>query len=544
MTVARTRIIVAIAVIVAGAATWYVLRKPRGVVGTLTTIVADSKEAIEQWVGKQVLAVANAHLKPHLSFARLRFEFPATVHLDDVQLTSGTVQVIKADSMKIEFRETPKVGKPIVILTLELTSPVVRLIEQSQGGLVGLCDLIAGGKGEAQPDGGSTRLSDVFVIRRIGIINGTVRYEPVDQPTMYLDQLTFDLKSEPTNSPDVETAGWYDMSVHLARAPVLDWNVAGRLNIDTAAFDVRDSTLHMALQPQQYEVLPPPLQAFVREHEVTGDFTAQSSGLILLRDFAASDTQVDYRLTGGHVAFGEYQLPVESLEVKTHLRQGTYAFNPIVAKILGGDLNVKGEIKLADPHPMLFDIDAQGIRIEKALRPVSEAPPRFSGRLDSTGSVRGDIGRMDETFSGNGTLKVADARLIDMAIFGGLVRAAGGMMGAEENKDYGSTDVKLFGNRAEFTNIEVTSGAIAGRGEGTIHYNSTINFRVNAGPIERLEGALGKVGELLGKVTDKLVWYEVTGTLAEPVYTVKPLGLGLLHQDRHWSAPIEPAVVE
>lgn len=496
-----------------------------GLIGTLKTVVIDSKEAIERWAGEQLLAIANAHLKPQLAFTQLRFELPATLHLSNVTLTSEHTQIVKASEMRIEFRETPKVGQPIVIQTVELTDPVIRFIEQPSGNLLGFGDLVKKGGGAKTPDGGSTKLSDVFVIRRIAVANGTIHYEPLGQPAMYLDQMAFELAGKPATEGGVDSAGWYGLNVKLARPPVLDWATEARLNIDTAALDIRDSTLHMSLAPQQYEVLPPPLQAIMRRHEVTGDYTAKASGILLLRDTAASELFVDHRLTDGHIAFGEYQVPLDSLEVKSHLHIGALEIDPIAATGLGGTLNMSGRIALVDPRAMSLTFDARGMRIEQVLRPLSDQPPKYSGKLDCNGSMSGNVDQMQETFQSSSRLDISEARLINLAVVGGLVREAGGVLTSDEANDRGSADVQLDGRRALFTNIDVVSKAIAARGEGTVNYDSTISFRLNAGPLERLQGAMGKIGELVGKVTDKLVWYEITGTLEEPVVEVKPLGL-------------------
>jgi hypothetical protein len=529
----RFAIVGFIVLALASAAAWFVLLKPGGVKQALTTLVADTKLAIESWAGKQILAIANAHLNPQLSFDHLRFEFPATVHLENVQLKSNGVPFITSASMRIEFREKPTAGQPIVIQTVELTDPVVRLIERAEGQIVGFSGMLTGDPGGPTPDGGSTRLSDVLVIRRIAIVNGTIRYDPLNEPEMYLDQMTFELTSEPAHPKDPSLAGWYQLDANVKRSPFVNWTVESRLNIDTAVLDVRNSTLHTALDARQYEVLPPPLQAVIRSHEITGDFTATASGMLLLRNTANSDMRFDWRLANGHIAFEEYQLPVQSMEARARWQGGVLEFNPITASILGGAFNMDGELTLRGAQPMSLTFDAKELRIEQALRPISDGPPKYSGRLDVNGTLGGDLKQLDSTFNGNGALWVSEARLVNLPIIGGMVRAAGGMLGNGESEDRGNADVRLHSNRAEFSNIEVVSGAIGGRGEGTVRYDSTIDFRLNAGPLERVQGLLGKVGQILGKVTDKLVWYEVSGTLSEPVFTVRPLGLGQRPRNDH-----------
>ena len=77
-----------------------------------------------------------------------------------------------------------------------------------------------------------------------------------------------------------------------------------------------------------------------------------------------------------------------------------------------------------------------------------------------------------------------------------------------------------------FRPFEVVGGPNLARGEGELYFDSRIDFRFNAGPMERLQGVLGPLGAALGDVTYKLVKYQVTGTLDEPTAAVKPLGIG------------------
>jgi hypothetical protein len=49
---------------------------------------------------------------------------------------------------------------------------------------------------------------------------------------------------------------------------------------------------------------------------------------------------------------------------------------------------------------------------------------------------------------------------------------------------------------------------------------------LNVGPFVRAEASLGRVGDLLGKITDKLVKYEITGQGGESSFAVKPFGIG------------------
>ncbi len=64
------------------------------------------------------------------------------------------------------------------------------------------------------------------------------------------------------------------------------------------------------------------------------------------------------------------------------------------------------------------------------------------------------------------------------------------------------------------------------RGKGQVNFDSTIDFVVNAGPLEKLESDLGGIGAILGLITDQVVKYRIRGTWDDPKLTVHPLGIG------------------
>ncbi len=57
-------------------------------------------------------------------------------------------------------------------------------------------------------------------------------------------------------------------------------------------------------------------------------------------------------------------------------------------------------------------------------------------------------------------------------------------------------------------------------------YTGDLDLKMNAGPLEKLQSMLGKVGDIFGKITDGLVTYRIRGTLGDPKVNVQPLGIG------------------
>jgi hypothetical protein len=59
------------------------------------------------------------------------------------------------------------------------------------------------------------------------------------------------------------------------------------------------------------------------------------------------------------------------------------------------------------------------------------------------------------------------------------------------------------------------------RGHGDIYFDTRMDMLFNAGPVEKIQSLLGKIGDFLGRITDEISAYTVTGTLAEPKVGVK-----------------------
>ena len=54
-----------------------------------------------------------------------------------------------------------------------------------------------------------------------------------------------------------------------------------------------------------------------------------------------------------------------------------------------------------------------------------------------------------------------------------------------------------------------------------VYFDQRLNMRFNGGPLEKGESLLGGVGRVLGKISDQVAVYAVTGTVDLPEVTVK-----------------------
>ncbi len=510
-----------------------------------------STTRLEQWLAERLRAIARANLNPEFSFFALDYEYPATVTLNDVRFADGDVALITAASITIEFTELPRIGEPIKIERIRVDQPVMRLVATPDGGLHGWSTVVApGAANEAGQSSGSAkagiRPSDVFAIRRIEINSASVRYEPVDEPAMKLDDLTFDLQTDPA----VDQPGQYTLDVALDRENLFALHLDGQLNIDTAVLHLDALSLQTDLVPDRYEILPPIVQRFVRKHSITGFLESELTGTIPIQEAMQSTVTLKATLIDGYVASGRYTLPVKSMETTIDFSDGVATIDSLVLSALGGQATVRGEAGFVDSRDVFLNVDAEDLRLGELAQPTvaaaqEKAPnetadvvsttttdkpanPKYTGIINYVGTIEFTMNDPAGSLDGEGTLQVTEGKLVHVPVIGGLVRTVAGVVKPNGgNNDTLESKVQLTGTEVQLRQLKLVSQAVAARGEGEIGFDGALNFRFNAGPLEKAQDALGAVGNLFGKITDKLVTYQVTGTASQPKFNARPLGLGV-----------------
>ncbi|MHC5007330.1 MAG: AsmA family protein [Planctomycetota bacterium] len=484
--------------------------------------VHESVARVERWCGRQLQAIANDHLGPTLSFDTLDYDYPRTVTLTPVRLTADGVSIITADSIRIDFAEIPGAGRPVVIEAAVFDRPVVRLIEQADGSLLGFADFVKTGGGQSRPDGGSTRLSDVLDITKLQVADGALSFEPLDGPPMRLRPLTFELDHQPHPAGGAAAdAGWYAFDVTMAVEPVVRLDVDARLNLDSVLLDVASAVVNTSLTTAQYEVFTPEIQDFLRQYGIVGDLHWTLSGQVPLRDTASSAIETQLRLNDASVSFGEYVLPVETLHLLAKLSEGLLDVHECSIESLGGTAQSTFQLRVAGPQSGAFEVQGEGqnIRLEQALQYEEGVEARLRGNGTFQVEARGSFEDLDASFGGQGDIAIREARLQLVDLF----RGALGIKGRRQDKDYATADFELTPDRVRWSHIKVGGNAIGINGDGDLFYDGRLDCLFNVGPLQGREGVLGAIGDTVGIVTDSLVRYALTGTVNEPKIAVKPL---------------------
>lgn len=484
------------------------------------SIAALGADAIEAWCGEQAKALANGILRPQLRFAGLDYRAPATVVFMDVELVDGGVPFLTAREVRMTFAEVPKAGQPLIIETVELEDSTLLLRTLADGALLGFNNFFdADADLETATDETGAPLSTSFAMRRVRIINGAIVYELADGTAMLLDQINLEMNCDPETDP-----GWYAVNLDMGRRDLVTLKTRSRLNIDDVVLEIEDSTFEIALAPERYEALPPQLQALVREHEVRGRLTLRTQGTLPLTKPITGDLRIEGRLENASASFDEYIVPAESIDLRVHLQHGEIRIKQLTYAGLGGTIELDGVTRPQSSWGFEVNLRAHGVRVEQLFRPVEGEEPRYAGRIDLEGVVRGVLSDLHNQLRGTGDGTVEEGRLVNFPMMSVLVGAVGGEMWGQ--KDHLKTHLELYADRIEYSDLEVVSAAIGVRGKGIRYFDGRWQYTVNAGPLVRAEASLGPIGNLFGKITDNLVKYEITGQGDESSFAVKPFGIG------------------
>jgi|GEM_PF-2341526 len=370
-------------IVIGGVAFWYISRSGSG--------------KLEGWIGSQLQTIANSYLNPKLSFTDLDYTYPFTVSLKNLRLTADDpshpgqpIDVIACESAGITLAEIPSVGKPIVIEKISLHKPQISAVAATAGSreFVGFSNLIRAGalsrKPEEKPSGAPTKLSDVFRMRLVELVDGKIVYDPRIPGTvpMTLDQINTTLNIAPTND------GWYKLNVAIARKPVFDVTVGGALNLDT--FNVRDIDVKMLadLGTDKLDYLPPELQQLLKQYDGKGKLSVSITGNMPVMEPMKGDIHADVKLKSAHVAVGDFQLPVENLALSAKFADGKATLDSLNIAALGGTADLSGSATLNDRLDADLNLKVAGMVLENLL---ATGPGKNAAKLDLDFHVAGSL---------------------------------------------------------------------------------------------------------------------------------------------------------
>ncbi len=501
------------AVVVVGGAAWlYVHLGKRGT------------SRLEQWIGQQIVGVVQGHLNCTAGFETLDYQAPKTVEVTGLSLSRDGNEIVGASRMLIELGERPRLSEPIQIQLIEVDDPHMMFKAAPGGGFVGWNNLVRSEVVE-NPDSveAGKRLSDVLVLRHVEVKNGRLVYEPTDgNAAMKMTGLGFTMDTV----PEADDPGWYALNCAFGREGLSEFNAEARLNLDTAVIEIKRIKGALTLDKEKYSIMPPPVQELLRKHEVRGSLTLSVSGRAPLKDLFGAELSVRAVLDDAYAAVGEYQLPVDRIEVSAETADRKLDAT-LAAELLDGDIDGRAEIELAGAMPVNASWQVKSIEIREMLREaVQEGVPQYAGKVFISGSAKARSKDMPASLSGSGNFSITQGNLTFLPGFTDLVRkvALNASFAQPSFAHKAGGDYVIQPHAIRIEQMEIETDWMAARVRGEIGFDGQIDLDVNAGPLEKLQAVLGRVGEFFGQITDTLVTYRVHGPMMKPMITVRPFG--------------------
>jgi len=507
---------------------------------------AAGEGSLERWIGGQLQRIVSGYLHPDLTFGTLDYQAPRTVVLTDVQLVAddagaegGRSAILEAARLRIELDKIPREGEPLVIRQIDVTRPVLRALLQRDRlglptGMVGWDNLVRGTEDQedarAATDQPPPPLSEVFHMRQVNITDGALIFDERDdqRPAMELEGFT----TRMTFDPDEQ--GWYTFALKTERPPQFSIDAKGRLDLDGFQVELRPGTLSLDLASEQIAALPPAIQELLNTHEVRGQLRVSIDGLIPLRDWPTTTAELSLDMHEAHLAVDRYQWPVQRVAVRATIDDQLLTLGDSSIRTLGGRIVLGGKVHLNQALNAELRADVQDVRLERAARLGGEtqgAAGDLAGNVTAAATFVGPLSAATTQAGGGGTVQVRDGRLANLPLISGLINQLSsvgkfGGKGQDELIGHDNADVtfELRGDHADLTHVAMSTPVLALEGTGRIGFDQSLYLNVQAGPIKKLEQAIGVFGKGLGQLTDNLIRYRVTGTLSEPKVTILLMG--------------------
>ena len=320
------------------------------------------------FVTDQIESLADDFLNPKLQLGGISYRFPTTAVLTNVTLTQDDTTILTIKKAVISLEELPISSEQVRFSGFELTSPVLRLVVDKQGDIIGWGDLI---KDDDDPDDTDDKASDHFAVDVIKMSDATIEYsdQRLKSDAMRIDGFSLEINAKksvakdgaaevpettrasglrnPSDPPIPTGPGWYRINTEINRAPIVDITLDMGMNIDSLELVFKHATLNTKMKKDNYHVLPPQVQDFVNKYSVTGDLAARATGYLDIDDPLEGPLLVYLNLNQATIGTDDNQLEIKAFGGQGSLRSDLLLFDQIKGSVLDGYLDADFELRLA-----------------------------------------------------------------------------------------------------------------------------------------------------------------------------------------------------
>lgn len=552
----------------------------------------------EPVIRNQLLELANDYLEPRLELGPIHYTFPLTVSTTDAKLigkgpTGGDLELLTVKELSIVLHRFPIFDGPLVFQELTVRDADATFEVDDEGTVTGWATLLKDSSpDDAEASAADDRpISDLFAIDRIGVEGLDLEYRITSNPTpMIMKDLVFEIDNKGRDGAKKidlgRSPGWYEIDTDLKQGELLDLAIKGGIDIDTLDVELALVKIDLQLDERKTSVLPPQLQAIIKDRQVEGSIDATVKGEFNINDFMSSKTRISMALGKTHFAIDQFLIEIEEASATGRTENDTLLLEPIVVKALDGTL--RGTIRLSDeetrgkPTPVAktdpatvapsrpeadptkaspetlagiqqaintdlvpaaslkkveefvrgFRLFAQfqmdEMKIQALHRIDSQEPHRWAGTVDA--AIAGDLNLASplSSLEGGGTIGITDGRLSGSDAWQALARLMRVVTLNPGQKDRANLRFTVDDERVNFEQFNMLAGAVGVRAKGWIGFDRTVYLDANAGPLEALQDSAGTVGSILGALTDRLVKYIIRGRIGDTTVRVAPLGIRFL----------------
>jgi hypothetical protein len=224
-------------------------------------------------------------------------------------------------------------------------------------------------------------------------------------------------------------------------------------------------------------------------------------------------------------------LPIEALDTRVSLEHGEARID-CTGRVLSGDIRVMGSVLLQAARTFELQWEVTDLALAET-QPMQDraglaTTQTLAGRLATQGTATGTWTRLPDSLTGAGTLAVRDGRLFGVPIISQITDLLSAIPVGRALIPGDTVDLEfdLQGEGVRINRSKIVTSLALIRGTGLIGYDGTLDLLVSAGPMEKIKDKLGKVGDLLKDLGDRLAQYSVKGTIDKPKVGVRALGTG------------------
>jgi hypothetical protein len=506
------------------------------VLATLLALVAAVwLGAVEYWVGKELRALAAAHLVPSFDFDDLNYTFPSTITLERARLTSPdpeesarSIEILSIDVLTLSLDGIPHPNQPFRIRQLDSSGPTLRLVpirdREELVGVVGFSELLKEAPERAPQI--TRKPSDLFEVRTASIRRGSVEFDPRDDggAIMQVDGIAAQLVLTP------DKAGAYRIDFSLDQHPALDLRLRGRVLADERRIEGANLALTLEVAREQDHYLTPALQTFLAERDISGHLKLTASGELDLDEAVSARLAVKLELSDASYAQGGYGVKLDRVSAAVSSSRESVSLTEVTVEALGGEASLTGTIGLDAAAAVALRFEASKLQIAELLRGANDpgGKPLFSGLLDFSGVLRGPLAQLQVDSSGSGHLTLREARLGRLPVLStideALDRTAEAFM-KRQQKGHANLSVGFGfdGDHVELERLRMNDRWYGLRGHGKVFFDTRLDLAVEGGPVQRLENEIGAAGDVLGEITETLLRARVSGTMGDPRVEIEVL---------------------